>query len=249
MEQALRVTVWNEGRHEKRDDTVRAIYPNGMHAAIADYLKSRGEFEVRTATLDEPQHGLTQEVLDSTDVLTWWGHMSHDDVDDEIVHRVHQRVLAGMGIILLHSAHFSKVFKRLMGTHCSLKWRSVGERERLWNVAPDHPITEGIGDYVELPHVEMYGERFDIPEPDRLIFLSWFEGGEVFRSGCVWNRGHGKVFYFRPGDQEYPIYHNETVLKIIANACRWARPTMSADASSCTHVVEALERLETGRDR
>ena len=139
---------------------------------------------VRTATLDEPEHGLTEGVLAETDVLTWWGHMAHDEVSDEIVDRVQQRVLEGMGLIVLHSGHFSKIFKRLMGTTCNLKWREAGERERLWVVEPGHPIAQGLGEYFELPHEEMYGERFDIPAPDELVFLSWFQGGEVFRSGC-----------------------------------------------------------------
>lgn len=219
----IRVTVWNEGRHEKKNEIVKKVYPNGMHAVIAKGLEEAGGFEVRTATLDDDaEHGLSQSVLDSTDVLTWWGHMAHGDVKDEIVKRVQTRVLEGMGLIVLHSGHFSKIFKTLMGTNCSLKWREVGERERLWNIEPSHPITEGLGEYFELPHTEMYGERFDIPTPDKLIFISWFEGGEVFRSGCCWERGHGRVFYFRPGHETYPIYYDANVRKVLANAARWA---------------------------
>ena len=229
MPDRTRVTVWNEFRHEKKNEAVAAIYPDGMHAAIAAYLESTGEFETRTATLDEPDHGLGGDVLAATDVLLWWGHMAHGEVRDDIADRVVARVLDGMGLIVLHSGHFSKPFRKLMGTSCNLKWREVGEKERLWVVEPAHPIVRGIGEYLELEHAEMYGERFDIPAPETLVFVSWFQGGEVFRSGCCYHRGKGSIFYFRPGHESYPIYHHQGVLKVIANACRWAAPTPCAD--------------------
>ena len=219
----ISVTVWNEGRHEKTNAQIGKLYPEGMHAVIAKYLKAQG-MEARTATLDDPEHGLTDDVLAKTDVLLWWGHMAHHEVKDAIVEKVYNRVLDGMGLICLHSAHFSKIFRKLMGTTCNLKWREIGEKERLWVIEPGHPIAEGLGEYVEIEHEEMYGERFDIPDPDTLVFVSWFQGGEVFRSGCCYYRNQGKVFYFRPGHESYPTYHNETVLKIIANAVRWAAP-------------------------
>ncbi|HHH76477.1 MAG TPA: trehalose utilization protein ThuA, partial [Phycisphaerae bacterium] len=186
MAKNIKVTIWNEFRHEKSNEAVMKLYPDGMHAVIAKFLTEAGGIDTCTATLDEPEHGLTEEVLNNTDVLIWWGHVAHGEVADEIVTRVQQRVLAGMGLIVLHSGHFSKIFKRMLGTNCSLLWREIAEKERLWNLEPGHPITEGIGDYIELPNAEMYGERFDIPTPDKLIFVSWFEGGEVFRSGCCW---------------------------------------------------------------
>lgn len=195
-----RVTVWNEFRQERSDPPVRAVYPDGIQAAIADGLGDAG-FEVRIATLDEPEHGLTHAVLADTDVLTWWGHVAHTEVDDAVVERVHQRVLDGMGLIVLHSGHFSKIFKRLMGTSCDLKWREAGEHERLWVVDPSHPIAEGLGESFVIEHEEMYGEHFDIPAPDGLVFVSWFQGGEVFRSGCCYQRGRGRIFYFRPGHE------------------------------------------------
>ncbi|MCH8295638.1 ThuA domain-containing protein [Candidatus Poribacteria bacterium] len=224
MNQTVRVTVWNEYRHEKTNEHIGKIYPNGMHNAIGDYLKGQPGFEVRTATLDEPEHGLTEEMLDNTDVLIWWGHAAHGEVQDEIVDRVHARVLDGMGLICLHSAHYSKIFRKLMGTTCSLKWRESGEKERIWVIEHGHPIVEGLGEYFELEHAEMYGEPFDIPEPDTLIFISWFPGGEVFRSGCCYHRGRGKVFYFRPGHETYPLYYDQNVLRVLANASRWAAP-------------------------
>jgi trehalose utilization protein len=222
MTNKIKVTVWNENRHEQINEKVREIYPEGIHKAIANYLKQ--SYEVATATLDEPEHGLTEKVLKDTDVLIWWGHMAHGDVKDEIVEKVQNRVLEGMGLIVLHSGHFSKIFKKLMGTSCDLKWREANEKERLWVVQPGHPIVEGIGEFIELEHEEMYGEFFDIPQPDELILVSWFEGGEVFRSGCTFSRGNGKIFYFRPGHETYPTYHNTQVLKVISNAVQWAAP-------------------------
>ncbi|MUW14670.1 trehalose utilization protein ThuA [Halorubrum sp. CBA1125] len=219
-----RVTVWNEYRHEREREDVAAVYPDGIHAAIADPLAAAGH-DVRTATLDEgPEHGLTDAVLADTDVLLWWGHAAHDEVRDAVVDRVHERVLDGMGLIALHSAHYSKVFKRLMGTSCSLRWREAGERERLWVVEPGHPIADGIDEYVELTETEMYGERFDVPQPDALVFTSWFEGGEVCRSGCTYRRGSGRVFYFRPGHETYPIYYDDDVRRVLRNAVAWANP-------------------------
>lgn len=224
MSRTIRVTVWNEFRHEKNPGHAASrIYPQGIHAPIAAHLAAQG-MQVGTATLDEAEHGLTQEVLDNTDVLTWWGHLAHNEVSDEIVDRVQLRVLSGMGLIVLHSGHHSKVFKRLMGTTGHLKWREADERERIWVVEPGHPIAAGIGRFIELEQAEMYGERFDIPPPDTLVFVSWFEGGNVFRSGCCWNRGRGRIFYFRPGHESYAHFHNEQVLRVITNAVRWAAP-------------------------
>jgi len=216
-----RVTVWNEYQVEKQKPEVAKIYPDGIHHAIAQHLQSSG-LTVKTATLDQPDHGLTDAILNQTDVLIWWGHIAHDQVQDAIVDKVHQRVLSGMGLIVLHSGHFSKIFKRLMGTSCSLKWRNDGETERLWVVDPSHPIAAGLDQSFELAAEEMYGEFFDIPNPDSLVFISWFEGGEVFRSGCCFHRGKGKIFYFRPGDELYPTYYQPNVLRVITNSIYWA---------------------------
>ena len=244
MASKIRVTVWNEYRHEKTHPNVSAVYPNGIHAQIASFLRANPDIETRTATLDEPEHGLTEQVLANTDVLIWWGHMAHHEVKDEIVDRVQRRILEGMGLIVLHSAHFSKVFRRMMGTNCSLKWREMGERERLWVVLPGHPIAEGLAEYFEIPHTEMYGELFDIPQPDELVFISWFQGGEVFRSGCAYHRGKGKVFYFRPGHETLPIFFHKTVQRVITNAVRWAAPVRGpySTTSHCIHV-EPLEKV------
>jgi len=220
----IRVTVWGENVHEQRDESVRAIYPDGMHTAIANALAA-DDVETRTATLDEPEHGLTQDVIDRTDVLTWWGHIAHDEVDDAIVDRVHDAVIGGMGLLVLHSGHYSKPFKRLLGTSCSLRWRNAGERELVWTVDPAHPIAAGVPHPIVIGPHEMYGEHFDIPAPDELVFVSSFAGGEVFRGGCCFKRGRGRIFYFSPGDQDYPIYHHPHVLQVLANGVRWAAPT------------------------
>ncbi len=239
----IRVTVWNEYRHEKRNEKVAAIYPAGIHGAIAAFLREQG-IDARTATLDEPEHGLTEAVLEQTDVLIWWGHLAHDEVADAVVDRVQQHVLDGMGLIVLHSGHHAKIFRRLMGTSADLQWREADERERLWIVAPGHPIAEGLGEYFVIPKTEMYGEPFDIPQPDELVFISWFQGGEVFRSGCCFRRGRGRVFYFRPGHETLPIYHQAEVQRVLTNAVKWAAP-VPGPVIRVRNVKEPLEPLNT----
>jgi trehalose utilization protein len=220
----VRVTVWNEFRHEKTNNVVAAIYPHGMHEAIASRLRRATDLRVRTATLDEPEHGLTESAVKETDVLVWWGHVAHDEVSEEVARRVIERVWAGMGFICLHSGHFSKPFKRLMGTSCDLKWREADDREILWVTRPGHPILAGIDDHFVLDREEMYGEYFDVPEPQETLLISSFTGGEVFRSGMTWTRGAGRIFYFRPGHETFPTYHDANVLRVIENAVRWAAP-------------------------
>jgi trehalose utilization protein len=229
MGKKLRVTVWHEYRHELKHEAVRKVYPDGMHVVLADGLRKwlSEAVEVRTATLDQPEHGIPDDVLANTDVMTWWGHMAHKDVEDQVAEKVQQRVLEGMGIVFLHSAHYSKPFRRLMGTGCGLKWRDSGELERLYVVNPGHEIADGLPPYFEIPHEEMYGEFFDVPTPDQLVMISWFEGGNVFRSCCTWNRGKGKVVYFRPGHETFPTFYQPEVQKVIANAVRWAAPRSS----------------------
>jgi trehalose utilization protein len=236
-----RVTVWNEYRQERSDPQVRATYPGGIHGAIGDGLRDAG-FEVRTATLDEPEHGLADNVLAATDVLTWWGHAAHDDVADAVIERVHGRVLDGMGLIVLHSGHHSKIFRRLMGTTCDLAWREAGERERLWVVDPSHPIAEGLSESFVIDHEEMYGEPFDIPAPDRLVLVGWFQGGEIFRSGCCYQRGRGRIFYFQPGHETHPTYFQPEVRRVIANAVRWAgRPAGTPPTFGNRKPLERIE--------
>lgn len=237
----IKVTVWNEFYHEVEHENIKAVYPDGIHNCIKDFLQGE-EFTVKTATLAMPECGLTDEVLDDTDVLIWWGHAKHGDVPDEVAKKVQQRVLRGMGLIVLHSGHHSKPFRLLMGTTCDLRWRD-NDRERIWCCNPTHPIAEGIPAHFELEHEEMYGEHFTIPTPDDVIFLGWFAGGEVFRSGCTFTRGLGKIFYFQPGHEEYPIYRNEYVQKIIKNAIKWAKPVFKTEELRCIHASEPLEKM------
>ena len=233
----IKVTVWNEFYHEKTEERVAAIYPNGIHGAIADFLKS-DDISVRTATLEDPECGLTEEVLKDTDVLIWWGHLRHGAVPDEIVERIKANVLMGMGFIALHSAHHSKPFKALMGTSCNLTWREDGDLERVWTINPAHPIAQGVGRYFELDGVETYGEPFGIPNPDEVVFMGWYEGGEVFRSGVTFHRENGKIFYFQPGHETFPIFYNETVQTIIRNAVRWAAPVYRSPELTCPQVTK-----------
>lgn len=218
----IKVIVWGENVHEQNDEKVQNIYPDGMHNCIADGLNIDDDIDAKTVTLQEPEHGLSTELLNNTDVLIWWGHIAHDKVNDKIVDRVHARVLEGMGIIILHSAHYSKIFRKLLGTTCSLRWREAGELERIWVCDPGHKIAQGIDRFIELPQSEMYGEPFQIPPPDEIIFTSWFEGGETFRSGVTYKRGNGKLFYFSPGHETYPIYHQKPIKLILKNAVKWA---------------------------
>jgi trehalose utilization protein len=239
--QPLHVTVWGENVHEQENARVQALYPRGMHTTIAEGIQEHlGERAlVRTATFEQPEHGLTEAVLAETDVLTWWGHVAHARVDDAVVERVHHRVLLGMGLIVLHSGHGSKIFARLMGTTCMLRWREAGERELVWNVAPGHPITRGLPEVFAIPEQEMYGEYFDIPQPDQLVFISSFAGGEVFRSGCVFRRGQGRIFYFSPGHETHPVYHHPAVRRVIANAVDWAAQPGLASYATFNNAVNS----------
>lgn len=244
---SIRVTVWNEFRHERGNEIVRAIYPDGIHATIATALSADPAIAVRAATLDEPEHGLPESVLAHTDVLVWWGHKAHGEVAEGVVDRVAQRVWEGMGLIVLHSGHFSKIFKRLMGTPCSLRWREAGERERLWAINPSHPIAQGVGAAIELAQSEMYGEPFLVPEPLETVFVSWFQGGEVFRSGLTYQRGAGRIFYFGPGHETYPIYHDAKVHTVLRNAVRWARnpapPWTDVSVAPNRPIEQAMEPI------
>ncbi|KZK76059.1 Trehalose utilization [Pseudovibrio sp. W64] len=244
----IKTIVWGENVHEQKNKVVADIYPDGMHNHIAAALNNDPEISATSATLQDPEHGLTEERLADTDVLIWWGHAAHGDVSDEIVERVCERVWSGMGMIFLHSAHFAKPFKRLMGAPCNLTWREAGERERLWVTSRNHPITAGIPDSFELENEEMYGEPFGVPEPLETVFISWFQGGEVFRSGLTYKRGAGNIFYFRPGHETYPTYHNETVQRVIANGVKWAynpQPRIAdPNAAPNVPVDEAPEKIE-----
>nr|MDD6335824.1 ThuA domain-containing protein [bacterium] len=236
--------VWNEFVHEKSDANVARLYPNGIHGAIAQALEEDERFEVRTATLDSPEQGLDEATLAWADVVLWWGHTAHNLVKDEYVERLHRAITQrGVGLIPLHSGHMSKIFMRLMGTSCDLKWREIGESERIWVVEPSHPIVAGVPETFVLPHEEMYGERFDIPAPDEIILLSWFQGGNVFRSGCTWKRGAGRIFYFRPGHESLPSYYQSEVRQILRNGAAWAARQPGIPSTPYGHQPQPLEKV------
>ena len=243
-----RVTVWNENVHEQSSELVRGIYPDGIHGCIADVLNAQDGLIAATATLQEAEHGLTEDRLAATDVLFWWGHAAHGEVSAEVVDRVATHVWAGMGLICLHSSHFARVFQKLMGTPCNLTWREAGERERLWVTAPNHPIAEGLPTSFEIEQEEMYGEPFGVPDPLETVFISWFQGGEVFRSGLTYKRGAGNIFYFRPGHEAYPTYHDPNVQRVLVNAARWAHNPaprrQDVTAAPNVPVDQAPEQIE-----
>jgi trehalose utilization protein len=249
----IRALVWGENIHEHSKPAVARIYPDGMHNVIAAALREDAGIEADTATLQEPEHGLAAGRLAEIDVLIWWGHAAHGEVADAVVERVANRVWEGMGLVVLHSGHFSKIFKRLMGTPCSLRWREAGERERLWVVNRSHPIAAGLGECMEIPESEMYGEPFAVPEPQETVFISWYEGGEVFRSGLTFQRGAGHIFYFSPGHETYPIYHQGEIRQILRNAARWAHnpaPAWTDIAQAPNVPVEkAREKLAARGER
>ena len=220
----IRVTAWNEFRHERSNEYVKSIYPDGIHGLIKQFLETKDDIEVTLAALDDPENGLPDEVLNNTDVLIWWGHMAHHEVPDALVERIRNRVYTGgMGLIVLHSGHHSKVFRQVVGTNGNLSW-GRDQKEIVWNLLPSHPIAAGIPDHFTLETEELYCEPFYVPQPDSLVFGSWFEDGFIFRSGLCYTRGAGQVFYFQPGHESCPSYHNQYVQKIITNAVYWAKP-------------------------
>lgn len=239
----IKVTIWNEFYHETNEAAVQKLYPEGLHVAIAKQLAA-DDLEIKCVALTDPDQGLPPEVLDNTDVLVWWGHCMHHELKDELAEKIHERVLHGMGFIALHSSHYSKPFRRLMGTECALRWREVGEKERVWVIDPSHPIAAGLPETFVIPNSEMYGERFDIPQDGHIVFMSWYEGGNVFRSGITFQRDQGKIFYFSPGHETYPIYYDSNVIQVIANAIRWAAPAKIFPVR-VMHQPESTETIYT----
>ena len=242
----IRVTIWNENLHETWEgpvsDVIRQFYPKGIHNALAEGLAT-DDLEITPVSLDMPEQGLPQDLLEKTDVLFWWGHCGHDKVEDSLVDRIQTRVLQGMGLVVLHSGHYSKIFRRMLGTHCSLRWRECGEKERVWVVDRDHPIAQGVPDSFVIPHTEMYGEPFGIPHEAHVVFMSWYEGGNVFRSGVAFQRGQGKIFYFSPGHETFPIYRQPEVLKVLGNAARWAAQSLPDAKTDCWNQDPATEKV------
>jgi trehalose utilization protein len=242
----VHVTIWNEYLHEKNEERIARVYPRGIHGAIEEALSADKDLVTRTATLEMPGHGLSAEILAGTDVLIWWGHQAHDRVSDETAEMVAGQVRQGMGLIVLHSGHYSKPFRKLMGTSCGLRWREIGESERVWIIDPSHPICQGLGPFFELEHEEMYSEVFDIPAPDELLMIGWYKGGEVFRSGCVFKRGRGKIFYFQPGHEEFPSYRKPEVIRILRNAVHYLTPLSRIHGSGIDTSSPCVDPAEPG---
>ncbi len=224
----------------ERSKEIRRQYPNGLMETLAAYLRKNPDFQVTSVNLHMPEYGLPDELLDNTDVLIYWAHIMHDIVPDSLALKIARHVQAGMGFIPLHSAHQSKPFVYLLGSSGTLRWRE-GDFCRIWTAAPSHPIARGIPESVELVEEEMYGEPFDIPKPDETVFISWYSGGEVFRSGCTWTRGYGRIFYFQPGHETSPSYHNPYVLKIIENGVYWAAPEIRRESFDCPNILISPE--------
>ena len=242
----MNITVWCENYRQMREGEVKEAYPLGMGETIAAFLEKAGN-KTTVVLQNEGDDGATRtdEILRSTDVLFWWGHCGHDRVEDALVDRIQKRVLEGMGLVVLHSGHYSKIFRRMLGTHCSLRWREVGEKERVWVVDRDHPIAQGVPDSFVVPHTEMYGEPFGIPPEAHVVFMSWYEGGNVFRSGVTFRRGQGRIFYFSPGHETFPIYRQPEVLKVLGNAARWAAQTLPNAKTNCWDCDPATEKVRS----
>ena len=256
----LRVTIFNENVQEQWDRVIdpawsaeereqlaeaarqiRRVHPEGIHGTLRALLEAQPDMRVRVATLDMPECGLTEEVLADTDVLLWWAHIAHERVPDEVAARVQRHVLQGMGFLPLHSAHLCKPLCLLLGTSCTLQWRE-GDFCRVWTLSPAHPIAAGLPESFELPEEEMYGEFFDIPQPDELVFASWYRGGELFRSGCVFRRGYGRIFYFQPGHETNASYLNPNVRRVLLNAVRWLAPQRRVGKLECPHAAISPEQ-------
>ena len=235
----INVTIWNEFRHEKTEEAVKALYPDGIHAFIKSFLDVNEDMNVRTACLDDPDQGLPDALLEDTDVLLWWGHMAHREVSDELVAKIRSRVFTGkMGFVPLHSAHKSKPFASILGTNGNLSW-GRDQKEIVWNMLPAHEIAAGIPDHFLLESEELYSEPFFIPQPDELIFGAWFEDGHIMRAGATFYRGAGKVFYFQPGHESCRAYYHPCVQRIITNAIRWAALNDFGFSieDQCPHVI------------
>ena len=217
-----RVVVWSEGTAPKR------VYPKDVNTTIAEGLQPLSPtWEIVTASLADPEQGLTEESLAKTDVLIWWGHQKHGQVKDALVARIVRRVKEdGMGFIALHSAHFAKPLKKLLGTNCGWKGGYVCDGSKVELIVKDknHPIVRGVSDF-SLANTERYSEPFEVPEPEAVvldgIYIRPDGTKEHSRHGLVWTVGKGKVFYFQPGHETYPHYFDPNVQKVLCNAVEW----------------------------
>jgi trehalose utilization protein len=216
-----KVVVWSE-RTAPTD-----MYPKDINGAIIEGLQGLPGWEIVEANIDQPEQGVPDELLRSTDVLIWWGHQRHAEVKNELVDRIVKRVKEdGMGFLSLHSSHFAKPYRRLMGTRCSWgEYKADGTSARVIVKAPDHPIAKGVKDF-ELPKIERYGEPFAVPTPETVVFDGEYtkpDGSKApGRMGLCWTIGKGRVFYFTPGHETYNDFFRPEVRLIMRNAVLWA---------------------------
>lgn len=274
----VRVVVWDEQQPKQR-----GAYPNFLGNQIASYLKKQPGLSVKSVRMNDPEQGLSSEVLDNCDVLIWWGHRRQQEITPETGQALVERIRAGqLSLIALHSAHWSTPFMEAMNARsrddalaklpeadrgratfelihpfkdkykppkrddsptpraeystaadgapriklylpnsCFPAVRADGMPSHVTAVLPNHPIARGIPAKFTILHTEMYDEPFHVPAPDQVVFEEHWDAGEHFRTGMVWKLGRGKVFYFRPGHETYPVYFEPYPLKILDNAVRW----------------------------
>lgn len=273
----LKVLVWDE-----RQPAQKQAYREGLGARVARHLRGCEGVEVTEALLDDPGQGLAS--LDAMDVVVWWGHVRHAEIETATALRVVERIRSGrLGLVALHSAHWSRPFVeamaavareralaaltpgeraravvtesellprpfmapsyqerrspsvlykrpptgpvevRLVRPNCCFPaYRGDGRPSEVWVKLPRHPIARGLPATFTIPQTEMYDEPFHVPDPDEVVLEEHWAAGEWFRSGSAWRLGAGRVFYFRPGHETYPVFENAWALKVVENAVRWA---------------------------
>lgn len=222
----MNITIFNEYHPNEHTGKAEKNYPGGIHIALKSIFESQ-EYDVVTATQEQACNGLTDEILDNTDVLLWWSKNWDNELLNSVADKVVSRIREGMGAVFLHSAKNSKPFLRLTGTTSAtapVSWKEPGESERLFVVSPAHPIAEGIPSGYVIPNEEPYCEYFDIPKPDDIVFLGGFGNGMCIRAGVTFTRGAGKIFFFQPGHDSFPVYNDKVIRRIILNAVNWAKP-------------------------
>lgn len=221
------VVVWSEGTAPKE------IYPNDINGAIAEGLKASPlmkDWDVVIAGIDDPDQRISDELLKKTDVLIWWGHKKHGDVKDALVDKIEKRVKEeGMGFIALHSAHFAKPNKRIMGTPCTFAAYVCDNKENVVSVAmPNHPICKGVAKTFTVANDERYSDPYAVPTPDAvpLTAIQVRNDGtkEEAKMGFCWTVGKARMFYLQMGHETNPIYFDPEIRKVMANAVLWAAP-------------------------
>lgn len=212
----VRVRIWCEGT------APRSVYPDDIDGALADVLGRQAGLVVSRGRLTDLQAGLSDQVLDASDALVWWGHLRHDAVPDDRALAVVKRVREGrLGFVALYAACGSKPFRQMMSMPCEPgSWREDGRPEFVSIKAPDHPIARGIAPFT-ISKTDMFSEPFAVPEPETVVFVSSWQKGETLRSGLTWTIGKGRVAYLRTGPDNYPVLFHPSIRQAIANSVRW----------------------------